>query len=132
MDADSFEKALADVRQEAGAGTRVQLLRVDRGQVWVVCGNDRFSGVVRVTTAGTDVTRTGAAVTSTLRLDDIDPNAPQRMLAALKKRGTASSKVDYASVLDFAGDPRWSIFTKGTSAKHFSADGAGRNLRPTG
>jgi len=130
--AKKFKAALASARKEAGPNTRVGLLRVDRGQVWIVCGNEKFSGVIKVTDDGTDVQNTGAPLVSKLMLDDVNPRAPERMIAALKKEGTAFSKVDYASLLDFAGDQRWGMFlkTKGaTPAAHYAADGEGRSFR---
>ena len=135
LKAANFEAALADVREKAGPNTKVQLLRVDAGQVWVVCGNSRFSGVVRVTDNGTSVTENGGTITSKLKLEDVDPRAPERMLAALKKDGVAASKVDYTSLLDLAGRQQWGLFLKtagATPARMYAADGHGRNLRKNG
>ena len=130
-----FAAALERVRREAGPGTRVQILRVDAGKVWVVCGNREFSGVIRISMDGLARNETGAPLTSRLRLEDIDPRAPQRMLAALKRRGIGRSRVDYAAVLDFGGEARWSVFLKrqgAIPAQQFSAGADGRGLREVG
>ena len=134
-EAGNVKKALASMQKEAGPGTKVALMRVDARQVWCSCGNAKFSGTLQVTDAGTRVVNSGGAITSTLLLEDVDPKAPERMIAALKKTGVAASEVDYMSLLDFAGEPRWGLFLKttgATPAKMYAADGDGRNFRKNG
>ena len=121
----NFRRALDEAGRRTGSGAKVQLMRVDAGQVWIVLDVKGKQRVIRVSGDGVSDDKGGQASSAETRLDAIDPEAPQRMLRGLQEKfRVAPDRVEYFSMAGWTG-------TLGAYLKdgtHYGADARGRRL----
>lgn len=121
----NFRSALDEIGRRTGGNTRVQLMRVDTGQVWTVLDVKGEQRVIRVSGDGVTDDKGGQASGAEVRLDAIDPEAPQRMLRGMQEKfGVAPERVDYFSLAGWNGT--WGAYLK--DGGHFGADPRGRKV----
>lgn len=121
----NFRKALDEIGRRAGGGAKVQLMRVDAGQVWTVLDVKGRQRVIRVSGDGITDDKGGQAVAAQVRLDSIDPQAPQRMLRGIQEKLRVSpAGLDYFSLAGWNGT--WGAYFK--DGGHFGADPSGRKV----
>lgn len=127
----AFRVALEAIGRETSPNARVQLMRVDRGQVWAVLDVRGKQQIVRVTAAGVEVGSGGEASSAETRLSDIDPAAPQRIVRGLKERyRVRAAQFDYVALAGWTGT--WNAFVRGRgdgSDATYTADAHGRRLK---
>ena len=125
----NFRDALDQIGRRAGRNARVQLMRVDAGQVWIVLDAKGKQRVMRVTGDGITDDEGGDASGAETRLDAIDPDAPQRMLRGLQEKfRIPAAQLDYFALAGWTGE--WNAFLKDGSYYH--ANAAGRKLVKAG
>lgn len=127
----NFRGALDEVGRRAGTSARVQLMRVDAGQVWVVLDVKGRQRVIRVTASGVQDDEGGDASSAETPLSAIDTEAPQRIVRGLEERfGVGPEKLDYVALAGWTGT--WNAFLKtartGEIPTYYSADARGRKL----
>ena len=121
----NFREALDEIGRRTGRGAKVQVMRVDAGQVWVVLDVKGRQRVIRVAGDGVTDDKGGQASSAETRLDAIDPEAPQRMLRGLQEKHRVSAdRLDYFSLAGWTGT--WNAFLK--DGTHFAADARGRKV----
>lgn len=129
VEAANFRRALEEIGRRAGSGARVQLMRVDPGQVWIVLDVEGRQRVIRVTGDGVTDDEGGDASSAETRLDAIDPEAPERMLRGLRERfRVAPDDIEYFSLAGWTGT--WNAFL--VDGTHYAADERGRKLVKVG
>ena len=125
----NFRDALDEIGRRAGGNARVELMRVDAGQVWVVLDVKGKQRVMRVTGGGVTDDDGGTASGAKTRLDAIDPEAPQRMVRGLReKHRIPPEELDYFALAGWSGE--WNAFLKNGSYYH--ADARGKKLVKAG
>ena len=129
VEAANFRDALDQIGRRAGRNARVELMRVDAGQVWVVLAVKGKQRVMRVSGDGITDDDGGTASSAETRLDAIDPEAPQRMLRGLREKfGVPPEQVDYFALAGWTGE--WSAYLK--SGRFYHADARGKKLVKAG
>ena len=125
VEPENFRAALDQAGRRAGRNARVQLMRVDAGQVWIVLDVKGEQRVIRVTGSGITDDTGGQASSAETRLDAIDPEAPQRMQRGLQEKfGVAPERVEYFSLAGWTGT--WGAYLKDGGS--FAADARGRKV----
>lgn len=117
--------ALEEAGRRAGPGARIQLMRVDVGQVWVVLDVRGRQRVLRFTPGGVTDDAGGRASSAETPITEVDPRAPRRMVRRLRERfGVTPEQIDYFALTGWTST--WSAFLK--DGTHFSANGRGGQL----
>lgn len=118
----NFREAIGEIEKRVGAGAKVQLMRVDAGQVWTVLDVKGSQRVIRVTGDGVTDDDGGQASSAETRLDAIDTEAPQRMLRGLREKfRIPPDRLDYFALAGWNGE--WNAFLEDGSYYHANASG---------
>lgn len=125
----NFREAIDQIGRRTGPGARVQLMRVDRDQVWTVLDVKGRQRVIRVSGGSVTDDDGGQASSAETRLDAIDTEAPQRMLRGLQEKFRVTpEQLDYFAMAGWNGE--WNAFLKDGSFYH--ANPSGRKLVKAG
>ena len=125
IEPENFRRAIDEIGRRTGRDTRVQLMRVDTGQVWTVLDVKGTQRVIHVTGDGVTDDKGGQASGAEVRLEAIDPEAPQRMLRGLQEKfRVAPERVEYFSLAGWNGS--WAAYLK--DGGHYAADPRGRKV----
>jgi hypothetical protein len=129
----ALRRALGRVTHSAPKFTGIVNMRIDADRVSGTLRSAR--GAERIITIARDGTLNSLSTTSfsgkTIPLRSVDPNAPQRMIAAVKRLGVRRSHVSYLVVTanPIDGSPQMLLFTNLTSpAAFYRADLHGRHV----
>lgn len=128
FEADTFARALSAVRSEASGG-RAATIRIDEEAVQAVVARGaggRFVAVpVGGSAIGTDIPTAGSAP---IRLEEVSPEVPERMLDGVRRKTDGKGIVDYMVVQQgFDGGLEWLAYVEG-GTEGFRADAQGRGL----
>lgn len=130
-----FREALDEIGRRTGSGARVQVMSVKVDQVWAVMDVRGRQRVIRVTGDGVTDDKGGDASSAEVRLDQIDPEAPQRIVRGIRERFDIDpAQIDFLSLAGWTGT--WGVTLKTDNPReappYFSADEHGRKLQRTG
>jgi hypothetical protein len=128
FEADTFARALGAVRSEASGG-RAATIRIDEEAVQAVVARGAAGRLVVVpvggSAAGTDIPTAGSAA---IRLDEVSPEVPERILDGVRRKTDGKGKVDYIVVQQgFDGELEWFAYLEG-GTEGFRGDAQGRGL----